>query len=83
MVGDETLISSQSLQKNIDNGSFVESFKQPLMTAKTVAVSYKDARNARKMKKAEEIGDYPIITELIIEDNNDDVFSRLNIRSRA
>ena len=53
------------------------------MTAKTVAVSYKDARNARKMKKAEETGDQPIITELIIEDNNDDVFSRLNIRSRA
>ena len=78
---DETGIISQSQQKNFDSGSFAGTLKQPLTSAKTVGVSYKDARNARKMKKAEET-DQPIVTELIIEDN-EDVFNRLNIRSRA
>lgn len=73
----------QSQQKTSDSLSFVGAQKHPLASAKTVTVSYKDARNARKLKKVEENGEQPVVTELILEDNNDDVFNRLNIRSRA
>lgn len=51
-----------------------------MTTAKTATVSYKDARNARKLKKAEENIEAPAVTELIIDDN-DDVFNRLNMRN--
>jgi len=52
------------------------------MTAKTIGVSYKDKRNALKLKKAEETGDQPIVTDLLLEDTNEDVFNRLNLKNR-
>jgi len=58
----------------------VGSLKQHV-PAKTTNVSYKDARNALKLKKAEKHGDQNL-SELII-DEDDDVFNRLSFRSRA
>lgn len=52
---------------------------RPLTSAKTVALSYKDARNARKQKKAEGGNELPV-PELFIEE--DTVFNRLSAKNR-
>lgn len=73
------MVGLSQMKSSDSNAQLTQS--RPLTSAKMTTVNYKDARNARKQKKAEEITDQPA-TELIFEEDFN-VFERLNARGRA